>query len=123
MKNFKSVFVFILLFAVANIAKAQTAPGYYEGKWNILIKETPQGDVTLPVRFEIVDGKLKGFITNPEDQKEVEMASAEANGDDLVCAFSVAGYDLTMNMKKESDDVAKGKLMDMFEATATRVKP
>ena len=95
---------------------------FYAGNWNVLVKGTPNGDPTIPMRFEIKDGKAKGYFMAPEQKTETEMASVEIKGDDLTCSFTIVGYDVTLNLSKKDVDHANGKLMDMFEAEGTRKK-
>jgi hypothetical protein len=37
-------------------------------------------------------------------------------------AFTISGYDIVLLITKKDEDHATGKLMDMFEVEATRVK-
>ena len=151
MKNYKSLFAFVFLFSIAFLTKAQTtpapvpmpapapmpaapmpapapmpvataAPNYFLGNWDVLVKGTPNGDVVIPMRFEMKDGKMKGYFTSPETKAEAEMPSADATNDELNVAFNIAGYDVTVKLTKKDDDHANGKLMDMFDAEGTRKK-
>ena len=62
MKTFLTL-LFALVFGVAGLqAQTSSTPeSFLTGKWSVFVKGTPQGDVTLPVRFEIKEGKLKGY--------------------------------------------------------------
>jgi hypothetical protein len=137
--NYKSILSIALFASITTLAQAQTtpapapatsptttttatAPDYFYGKWDVLVKGTPQGDAVIPMRIEMKEGKLKGYITNPESKEEIEMSSIEIKDKDLNVAFSMMNYDLTMTLTKKDDDHANGKLMDMFEAEATRKK-
>lgn len=120
----KSLFAIIIFLFIASFAQAQTAsvPEYFQGKWNVLVKDTPNGDVTMPLRFEHKEGKLNGFYTNLETGEEQKMTSVEIKGEELIAAYSMAGYDLSLVLKKQDSDHANGKLMDMLDALGTRVK-
>lgn len=95
---------------------------YFADKWSIFIEGTPNGDVTIVMNFEEKDGKMKGYLTNPQDQSQIEMTSVNINNDKLFANFSMMGYDLSLTLEKEDQDTAKGSLMDMFNTRATRVK-
>ncbi|SOE20102.1 hypothetical protein SAMN06298216_0601 [Spirosomataceae bacterium TFI 002] len=95
---------------------------YFEDKWSVFIEGTPNGDVTLQMSFEEKDGTMKGYVTNPQDQSQIEMTTVNIDNDQLIAGFSMMGYDLSMTLQKEDEDVATGSLMDMFTTTATRVK-
>jgi hypothetical protein len=118
----KSYFALVVFLFMAGFAQAQTVPEYFQGKWNVLVKDTPNGDVTMPLRFEHQDGKLNGFFTNLESGEEQKMTSVEVKGEELVVAYSMAGYDLSLVLKKQDSDHASGRLMDMLDAVGTRVK-
>lgn len=124
MHNLKSFFALVVFMLIAGFAQAQTdsVPAYFQGKWNVLVKDTPNGDVTMPLRFEHKEGKLSGFFTNLESGEEQKMTSVEIRGEELVAAYSMAGYDLSLVLKKQDSDHANGKLMDMLDAVGTRVK-
>ncbi len=131
MKNFKLAYLTILFvfgistaFAQDNAAApaAKISPDYYMGKWSVLIKGTPNGDVTVPMRFAMKDGKLMGYFIDPTSPDEKEMTTAEVAGNDINTSFSIAGYDVTMTLSMKDEEHANGKLMDMFECEGTRVK-
>jgi hypothetical protein len=122
MKNLKSVFTIFVLFATISLAKAQTSQNFFVGNWEVLVKGTPQGDVKLPMSFELKDDKLVGKITNPETKEVGTMTSVEMKGEELFAAFSAGGYDVTMVISKKDEEHFIGKLMDMIEVEGTRLK-
>ncbi|GDX44592.1 hypothetical protein LBMAG23_15690 [Bacteroidota bacterium] len=123
MKTFLTL-LFALVFSVAGLqAQTSSTPeSFLTGKWSVFVKGTPQGDVTLPVRFEIKEGKLKGFYTDLESKEEKAMDTAYYENEKYVMGFLISGYDLKFVMSKKSDDSMTGSLMDMFDVEATRVK-
>jgi len=123
MKTFLTL-LFALVFSVAGLqAQTSSTPeSFLTGKWNVFVKGTPQGDVTLPVRFEIKEGKLKGFYTDLESKEEKAMDTAYYENEKYVMGSLISGYDLKFVMTKKSDDSMTGSLMDMFDVEATRVK-
>ena len=120
--------LFALLFAVAfsitglNAQTSSTPETFLEGKWSVFVKGTPQGDVTMPVRFEVKEGKLKGYFTDLESKAEKPMDTAYFENDKYIMGFVIMGYDLKFVMAKKTDDSMTGSLMDMFDVEATRVK-
>lgn len=114
---------FALLLAVGfAFTPFNPTPEYFEGKWSVLIKETPQGDATIPMRFETKDGKTTGYFKEEGIAEEKKMDSAIITGDVINTAFNISGYDVTLSLKKVDDDHAIGDLMGMFDAEGTRVK-
>lgn len=104
------------------IAASISSPEYFEGKWNVLIKGTPEGDAVIPIRFETIDGKTTGYFFEEGATEEKKMTSASINGDVINTAFTISGYDVTLFLKKVDADYAKGDLLGMFDAEGTRVK-
>ena len=98
------------------------SPEYYEGKWEVTVFDTPQGTATIPMRFETVEGKTKGFFMEDASGTEKEMTSVSITGDNLVAYFNITGYDVYLSLVKKDDDVSAGSLMDMFTAEGKRVK-
>ena len=98
------------------------AEAYFLGKWNATAKGTPNGDVTIPVKFESKGGKLTGTFVDPESKEEKAMTGVEIDGAALKMTFSVMGYDITISITKKDDNTATGSLMDMFDVVAVRVK-
>ncbi|MDZ7876173.1 MAG: hypothetical protein U5L45_00805 [Saprospiraceae bacterium] len=50
------------------------------------------------------------------------MLDIEEEAGKITLYFSASGYDLNLPLEKVDNDNLKGKLVDMFEATAVRVK-
>lgn len=113
------VFMLSLSFA---LAASISSPEYFEGKWNVLIKGTPQGDATIPMRFETVEGKTTGYFLEEGATEEKKMTSAIIKDDVINTSFYISGYDVTLSLKKVDADIANGDLMGMFDAEGTRVK-
>ena len=122
MKNLKAVLLLVVLFATMSLAKAQINQNFFVGNWEVLVKGTPQGDVKMPMSFELKEDKIIGKITNPETQEVATMTSVEMKGEELHAAFSAGGYDLTMIIKKKDEDHFTGSLMEMIEVEGTRLK-
>jgi len=114
----------LMLLIAMNFGFASPAysPEYFEGKWSVLVKGTPQGDATIPMRFETKDGATKGYFIGDESGQEQEMSSASIIDGVLTAAFNIQGYDVDINMSEVDSDNAAGSLMGMFDLSATRVK-
>jgi hypothetical protein len=116
-----STLVLLMTFSFA-FTSFNPSPEYFEGKWSVLIKGTPQGDATISMRFETKDGKTTGYFTEQGVAEEKKMSSAIISGDAINSAFFISGYDVTLTLKKVDDDRAKGDLLGMFDVEGTRVK-
>ncbi|MDX5337440.1 MAG: hypothetical protein LPK25_00320 [Cyclobacteriaceae bacterium] len=117
-----SAFLLALFISVSFASQPPLDAKYFEGKWAVLVKDTPQGDATIPMRFETVDGTTKGYFVEDASGTEKVMSSVSINDEVLTAYFNITGYDVYISLKKVDDDNASGSLMDMFTAEAKRVK-
>ncbi|RDB05797.1 hypothetical protein [Runella aurantiaca] len=126
MKNILSIGALSLFFLLTSTAlKAQDSNAYFVGKWDIMVKGTPEGDVVLHALIDSKEEKLSGSYVKEVDGKKEEpvmMKSVEIKGQEVILAFTIAGYDVTMNLIKKDEDHADGNMMGMFECKATKVK-
>lgn len=124
MKRKFTILSSLMLLVTMSFAFALSSPNekYFEGKWSVLIKGTPNGDATIPMRFETVDGKTTGYFTEEGAVEEKKMSSATIKDDVINTSFNISGYDVTLSLKKVDADNAKGDLMGMFDAEGKRVK-
>jgi hypothetical protein len=97
---------------------------FFAGQWKVSIVGTPQGDVKMVATLTRKDGKLTGEISDPEDAKKekIPITNVEEEAGKITLSFSASGYDLNLPLEKVDDDNLKGKLMNMFESTAVRIK-
>jgi hypothetical protein len=125
MKKVSTLLVALLIAAASTITLSSfstVSPEYFEGKWAVTVMDTPQGNATIPMRFETVDGKTTGYFMEDPAGKEMTMSSVTIDGDILNASFNISGYDVTLTLKKTEEDFSKGSLMSMFPAEAKRVK-
>ncbi|TXE07572.1 hypothetical protein [Algoriphagus aquimarinus] len=124
MKRKFTILSSLMLLVTMSFAFALSSPNekYFEGKWSVLIKGTPQGDATIPMRFETVDGKTTGYFIEEGANEEKKMSSATIKDDVLNTSFNISGYDVTLSLTKVDDDNAKGDLLGMFDVEGKRVK-
>ena len=125
MKKLSSI-LFVLLFAAVSVAGLSSfssySPEYFEGKWAVTVKDTPQGTATIPMRFETKDGKTMGYFVEDPSGTEKPMSSVSISGDVLTGYFNIQGYDVYISLKKVDEESAAGSLMDMFTAEAKKIK-
>lgn len=123
MAKFKSSFVGILILFLAN-ANAQTGSGadYFAGKWNVLIKGTPQGDARLFFVLEKKDSTMTGIVQDSTGTQISKLDKVELTANSATLYFNVQGYDVNLVMTKKDDDHVTGSLMGMFDADGERVK-
>tara|TARA_R110002124_G_C8873542_1_gene507921 strand:- start:596 stop:970 length:375 start_codon:yes stop_codon:yes gene_type:complete len=124
MKIAASIFTYSLLLAFISFTSlfAQSNEKAFQGKWILLVKETPDGDFNLPIRFELVQNKLTGYFTEAESKKEQKMDEVSYKDGKVFAAFNMGNYELTLDLIKKDDDHLTGTLMGSFEVEGTRTK-
>jgi hypothetical protein len=97
---------------------------FFAGKWAVTILGTPEGDRKVVATLTRKDGKLSGELSDAVDpQKEkTPITNIEEEAGKITLSFSASGYDLKLPLEKVDNDNLKGKLMDMFDSTAVRIK-
>jgi len=103
-------------------ATATTTSDYYPGKWNVVVKGTPNGDAKMTFVFERKDGKLTGAIQDTTGKEMTKITSIDEKDKTITAAFTIQTYDVTLTMDPVDADNIKGSLMGMFDATGVRVK-
>ncbi|WP_162927045.1 hypothetical protein [Flavobacterium psychrotrophum] len=122
MKRFSLFIGCIFMFMLSLSASAQSK-NFFTGKWNVLVEGTPQGDAKMILVFEDKDGKPSGYILDPATKKEVsKLNKVELKGDTVSVYFTSQGYEVYLFLEKENEHKASGSMMDMFDATADRIK-
>ena len=125
MKKFYSVIV--LLFFIVLIAGAMLnvkAPAnYFEGKWDITVVGTPQGDSRLILCFEEKNGKLEGKVIDPATNTVVSpITSIEQKEKTVTIIFEAQGYTVSLQLNEKDKNSVTGSMMGMFDASGTRIE-
>jgi hypothetical protein len=122
MKNVKLNLV-LMLFVLMSIAmKAQEKPNdYFVGRWSVLVQGTPNGDSKMPITLSLVDGKLQGGLEDGKGGIATKFDKVEVKENTVTVYFVGGGYNCYISLDKKDNNTAVGSLMDMFDATATRV--
>lgn len=120
-----TLFAFLMILGVAFAGFSQTAPAdAYAGKWAITFIGTPNGDSKLVTELVRKDGKLTGELKDPSGQmpEALPLTNVEEKDGKLILYFTAQGMDINVWFQKVDDDNLKGSLLDMFDATAVRIK-
>lgn len=104
-------------------AAIATNADFFVGKWATKMIGTPGGDVDIAMVLERKDGKLTGKMSSEKMGGDQALDKVEESESGKIKVFFQAnGMNITMDLEKENEDNLKGKLMNMFEVKATRVK-
>lgn len=122
MKFTKLMFAFVICMALFLSVSAQSNVDYFLGKWNVLILGTPQGDAKVTFKFEKIDGKIQGSVLDSTAKEISKITNISEKDKTILGGFSASGYDLTFELTPVDQDNAKGNVIGMFDAKATRIK-
>ncbi|MCR9065383.1 MAG: hypothetical protein NXI00_15525 [Cytophagales bacterium] len=120
MKKVSLIFV-TLIFTVVRAVYAQEDADFFVGNWDVVFIGTPQGDAQMVAEISRDNGDLQGVLVFEENAEPIPITEIIEDGDQLTLYFSAQGYDVNVVLKKVDDNNLKGSLMNMFDATASRV--
>jgi hypothetical protein len=107
-------------FAIEGKRVAQKSD-YFVGDWDVTIKETPMGTITVMLTLERVDGKLVGKFVDAANSTSTPMTQITEAENSVTLYFFAEGMDLYLTLKPEGDENVSGLLMDSFAIEGKRV--
>jgi len=112
---------FLLLFNNVN-AQSQAGADYFAGKWEVLLKGTPNGDAKMLFLLDKSEDKISGVVQDTTGVEISKITNAELKGNEVTLYFTAQGYDVNLLLAKKDDDHVAGSLMGMFDAEGKRKK-
>ncbi len=113
-------FVFFLFLSIS--ASAQSS-NFFTGKWEVLVEGTPQGDSKMILEIVEKDGVFSGAVLDAVTKKEEsKLTKVEMKEKSIAVYFTSQAYEVYLYLEKDGEDKASGTMLDMFDATATRIK-
>jgi hypothetical protein len=109
------------LFLSSN-AQVKTGDDYFLDTWKVLVKATPQGDVTMVFAIEKKESGFTGVVQDTTGKEISKIDLIEVKDNTITINFKASGYDLSLVMNKKDDDHITGSLINMFNAEGERVK-
>ena len=122
MKKLSILVFFFAALLFSSSTMAQTTEDYFVGEWNVQIKDTPMGTISVLLTLERVAGKLVGKFVDNAASTETKMNDITENENSLTLNFTSEYGDLYFTLKREDDENVSGSLMDSFAVSGTRVK-
>jgi hypothetical protein len=119
-----NVYLAVILFAFLHSgvnAADDTGFDYFKGKWDVLIKGTPQGDINLVIAFNKFEERVSGSIQDYEGNEVLEVTGTRVEKDWASVNFFAEGYDLTITLRKKDGDNVTGDMMQMFDVEGKRI--
>ena len=124
MKNFRTVFTAFILSAItlAVHGQSKTVAEYFEGKWSVLLKGTPDGDARMFFVLEKKVDSLTGVVLDTTGNQISKIDKAELKDTTVTLYFNAQGYDVSLVLNRKDEDHVTGSLLNMFDAEGERIK-
>lgn len=114
--------LFFLLLSVSAEVHAQAPADYFVGKWNVVVKGTPNGDSKMILVLDQKDGALTGVVQDATGKEMSKIDQVDLGENTVTVYFNANGYDVNLDLAKKDDDHVTGSMMGMFDAEGERVK-
>jgi len=103
-------------------AQVQTSAEYFAGKWNVMVKGTPNGDAAMIFNLGNLENKITGVITDTAGVEVSKISGADLGENAITLYFNASGYDINLTLSKKDEDHVTGNMLGMFEAEGERIK-
>ena len=120
----KKLSILVFFFAALLLSSSSLAQStdYFVGEWNVQIKDTPMGTISVLLTLERVDGKLVGKFVDAASSTETKMNDITEGENSITLNFTSEYGDLYFTLQREDDENVSGSLMDSFAVSGTLVK-
>lgn len=108
------------LFLISFTSQAQTTD-YFVGDWEVTIKDTPMGTISVLLTLERIDGKLVGKFVDNASGTETKMNQITEEENKLTLNFTSEYGDLYLTLQREDEENVSGSVMDSFAVEGKRV--
>ena len=114
--------LFMLVSSINVHAQSKAGADYFNGKWSVLLKGTPNGDVKMIFVLESKIDSISGIVQDTSGVEIAKITNVELKDNEITLYFNVQSYDVNLLLTKKDADSVTGSLMNMFEAEGVRVK-
>jgi hypothetical protein len=114
--------LFLLLLSTSIHAQSKPGASYFSGKWNVLVKGTPNGDARMIMDLQTKKDSLSGVVRDSTGKEISKISSVELTDTSATVHFIAQEYEVYLVMIKKDDDNITGNLMGMFDAEGKRIK-
>jgi len=124
MKGLSYVAAGLLLVTLAftTHAQSQTGADFFAGKWNVLVKGTPYGDLKRVYILDEKDNGLTGTVLDSTGKEIAKCSKVDVKDNEVTLYYSSMGNDVSVVLSKKDQDHVTGKAMGMFDAAGERIK-
>jgi hypothetical protein len=112
----------LALLSTSSYAQSKQGMSYFVGKWNVLVKGTPNGDARMIMDLQTKKDSLSGVVRDSTGKEISKISSVELTDTSATVHFTAQEYEVYLVMNKKDDDNIIGNLMGMFDAEGKRIK-
>jgi hypothetical protein len=114
--------LFLMLLSTNIYAQSKVGANYFNGKWSVLLKGTPNGDVRMIFLLENKKDSITGVVKDSTGIEISKISKVELTDTSATVHFTAQDYEVYLVMNKKDDDNIIGNLMGMFDAEGKRIK-
>jgi len=114
--------LFLMLVSTSTFAQSKSGVTYFSGKWNVLIKGTPNGDARMIFDLQTRNDSLTGVVRDSTGKEFSKISSVELTDTSATVHFTAQDYEVYLVMNKKDNDNITGNMMGMFDAEGKRIK-
>jgi hypothetical protein len=114
--------LFLMLLSTRTFAQSKPGVTYFSGKWNVLIKGTPNGDARMIFDLQTRNDSLTGVVRDSTGKEFSKISSVELTDTSATVHFTAQDYEVYLVMNKKDNDNITGNMMGMFDAEGKRIK-
>jgi hypothetical protein len=114
--------LFLMLLSTSTFAQSKPGLTYFSGKWNVLIKGTPNGDARMIFDLQTRNDSLTGVVRDSTGKEFSKISSVELTDTSATVHFTAQDYEVYLVMNKKDNDNITGNMMGMFDAQGKRIK-
>lgn len=109
MKKLTSILALIcfVLISFWSTAKPSDNLDYFVGKWQIVIKGTPNGDAQMVFILSKKDGEIAGVIQDTSGTEISVISKSEIKEGSIILFFTAQGYDVNLDLKRKMKIILK----------------
>lgn len=117
-----ATFLSITGFTIASSAQTKFPASIYPGKWNLEVKETPNGEISGTLHINQKDNKLSSYFTTDMSSDTITVDKINLADTSITFFFTAMNQDLTLTLVPKDNRHMDGTVMGMYPILAEKKK-
>jgi hypothetical protein len=112
----------LFIFSIAMNAQTKSDYDFFTGRWNIIVRNTPNGDVKMVVNIEKINDVVKATLNDSTGKELYKVTKTEIVNDLAYITFiGSQSSDVPLTLKKKDETSITGDIMGMFWIEGNRI--